>query len=91
MAGYVTACVMIIDMEWITGLGSNEVDIGFVPLMRVFSASSSMLWKSDVQESSLGSDVETFNASSIAWDQEIPMNQVTTGIEQTMYPFKKVK
>lgn len=69
-------------MEWITGARSNEVDIGYVPLMRVFSASPS---KCDNQSSN-----ETYNVSSIAWNQEISMHEALQEIERTMYPFKKV-
>lgn len=72
-------------MEWITGGGSNEVDIGYVPLLRVFSSSPSVPWRSDHEF-----QLETFNDSSIVWDQEISTSDVMQEIEQTMYPFRKV-
>lgn len=73
-------------MEWITGVGSNEVDIGYVPLMRVFSSSPSIPWEAQLQFDSN----DTFNDSSIVWDQEISKEEAMQGIEETMYPFKKV-
>lgn len=75
------------DMEWITGHGSNEVDIGYVPLMRV-SSLPSLPWEPDFSSSS--HHQEKFNYSSIVWDQEIPMSRARQEIEGLMYPFKKV-
>ena len=72
-------------MEWITGGGSNEVDIGYVPLMTIFSTSPSVLWESESYSSN-----ESFDDSSIIWDHEISVGQAVQEIEQTLYPFKKV-
>ena len=77
-----------LDMEWITGEGSNEVDIGYVPLMEAF-LSSSLPWEPDIL-SSYKVHQERFNYSSVIWKQELSMSFVTREIEKTMYPFKKV-
>ena len=77
-------------MEWITGIGSNEVDIGYVPLMQIVSLSSSHPWVSQPEHLRMETDQESFNDSSIVWDQEIPITKATRKIEQTMYPFKTV-
>lgn len=71
-------------MEWITGAGSNEVDIGYMPLMRVFSTSPSVPWGNDSHSSK-----ESFDDSSIVWDHEISLGEAVQEIEQTMYRFKK--
>ena len=78
------------DMEWITGVGSNEVDIGYVPLMQIFSLSSSVPWDSDSDKSFNFNEVK-FNESAMAWDQEMTRGDVVKEIERTMYPFKKVR
>jgi hypothetical protein len=70
-------------MEWITGGGSNEVDIGYVPLMRVFSQTPSILWQSEDNDTAL-------EDSGIVWDHEISTSEAKGMVEQTMYPFKKV-
>lgn len=75
-------------MEWITGQGSNEVDIGYVPLMRAFS-SASVPWQPDLL-SSYEPHQEMFNYSSVIWDYELSMSRAAQEIEKFMYPFKKV-
>lgn len=74
-------------MEWIVGPGSNEVDIGYVPLMRAYSYPS-VPWKPEFKE--LPYDDELFNISSVTWDEEIPLSVGIQEIERTMYPFKQV-
>ena len=76
-------------MEWIVGPGSNEVDIGYVPLMRIFSFPS-FPWKSDIQSSSFDINKDTFDPSTIVWNQELSIREVTREIEKTFYPFKQV-
>ena len=75
-------------MEWIIGQGSNEVDIGYVPLMKL-SSSSSVIW-----EYNLEPPVDTFenvyDNSIITWDEEIAYSAAIQEIEQIFYPFKKV-
>ena len=75
-------------MEWITGVGSNEVDIGFVPQMQVSSSSSSVPWP--WPDNMPSPPQEYFDDSNIVWDEEIPMSEATREIEKTMYPFKQV-
>ena len=73
-------------MEWIVGPGSNEVDIGYVPLMRAYS-SQSVSWEPNLE---MPISQEMFNISSITWDKEISLSTATQEIEKAMYPFKKV-
>ena len=75
------------DMEWTTGPDSNEVDIGFMPLMRVVSTEPSFPWDPDTERPVV--DVP-FNESSITWDEEIPLQKAKVILERTLYPFKKV-
>ena len=75
------------DMEWTTGPDSNEVDIGFMPLMRVVSTEPSFPWDPDTERPVV--DVP-FNESSITWDQAIPLQEAQVILERTFYPFKKV-
>ena len=75
------------DMEWTTGPDSNEVDIGFMPLMRVVSTEPSFPWDPDTERPVV--DV-TFNESSITWDEQIPLQEAKVILERTFYPFKKV-
>ena len=76
------------DMEWITGQGSNEVDIGYVPLMELFS-SESVPWEPDLL-SYYNKHQQKFNISSAVWDYEISMSTAAQEIEKFMYPFKQV-
>ena len=73
-------------MEWIIGQGSNEVDIGYVPLMKLFS-SSSVLWEPTLD---LPSE-DVFDYSNMTWDEEIALSTSTQEIERFFYPFKKVR
>ena len=74
------------DMEWMTGVESNEVDIGFVPLMRVASTQPSFL---DEGTEKPVEDVP-FEDSHIHWDQQISVDEAKVNLERTLYPFKKV-
>lgn len=79
------------DMEWIVGPGSNEVDIGYMPLLRVVS-SSSIAWKSELElPSSLIDDHYQHHTNvDISWNEEITEKDALHRLEKTMYPFKKV-
>ena len=74
------------DMEWMIGEGSNEVDIGYVPLMKLFSYSS-MLWEPTL-ESPSGDVHDYFDKT---WDEEIAFSTATQEIERLFYPFKQVR
>lgn len=78
---------MISDMEWMTGPDSNEVDIGFVPLLRVVSTQPSFAWEPDTEKPVV--DI-LFNDSGMTWDQQISHEEAKVILERTFYPFKKV-
>ncbi len=69
---------LTLDMEWIVGKGGNEVDIGYVPLMRAYSTQSN---------SNLD---HTDHDKDLSWNQEISLNEASQIIEKKMYPFKEV-
>ena len=77
------------DMEWIAGPGSNEVDIGFMPLMRAVS-STSTLWKPEIEVSTAKFDEEEGHDVDISWREEITEGDSLLRLERAMYPFKKV-
>ena len=74
-------------MEWTTGPNSNEVDIGFMPLLRVVSTQPSVPWEPDTERPVI--DIP-FNESAITWDQQISLQEAKVILERTFYPFKKV-
>ena len=74
-------------MEWMTGVDSNEVDIGFVPLLRVVSTQPSFAWEPETERPVV--DIP-FNDSDMSWDEEIPVQEAEVILERTFYPFKKV-
>ena len=75
------------DMEWMTGAESNEVDIGFIPLMKVMSTQPSFTSQDDTEKPV--EDIQ-FDDSDILWDQQISMDEARVILETTFYPFKKV-
>ena len=75
-----------IDMEWITGDSTNEVDIGFVPEMRLHSLHPSVLLNNSQVDMSAGS----YNFSAIKWDEEISVDKALVLLGQGFYPFKKI-
>ena len=72
-------------MEWIIGKGSNEVDIGYVPLMKLYSPSS-VLWEENMRTPP-NNDSDYLD---INWDEEITLPVAMQEIEKEFYPFKKV-
>lgn len=76
-----------IDMEWVTGPGSNEVDIGYVPEMRLYSSQPSQPWE---VESAVNTTDEGVDPDSLAWDQEVSLEQARLTLEKVLYPFKTV-
>ena len=78
---------MVSDMEWITGIDANEVDIGFVPEMRLVSTQPS--FPSDPDSEMPVVDVP-FDENSIAWDEHITLDEAKVILERKFYPFKKV-
>ena len=74
-------------MEWMTGAESNEVDIGFIPLMKVMSTQPSFTSQDDTEKPV--EDIQ-FDDSDILWDQQISMDEARVILERTFYPFKKV-
>lgn len=84
----VSSVVLIADMEWVTGVHSNEVDIGFMPELKVVSTEPSFAWAEDT-ERPIGN--VSFNNSNITWDQQIPLDEAKVILERTFYPFKKVR
>ena len=79
--------LIISDMEWMTGTDSNEVDIGFIPEMRLTSTQPS--FPSEPESEMPVVDVP-FDENSIAWDEHIPLDEAKVVLERTFYPFKKV-
>lgn len=69
-------------------MDSNEVDIGFVPQLRVVSTQPSFAWVPDAERPVV--DIP-FNDSTINWDEEISHEEAKVILERTFYPFKKVK
>ena len=74
-------------MEWSTGPDSNEVDIGFMPLLRVVSTQPSFAWEPDKEKPVVDAP---FNDSKYTWDEEIPLEEAKAILERAFYPFKKV-
>ena len=69
-------------------MDSNEVDIGFVPKLRVVSTQPSFAWEPDTERPVV--DIP-FNATGIIWDDEISHEEAKVILERTFYPFKKVE
>eukprot|EP00731_Ephydatia_muelleri_P027938 Em0019g811a len=76
-----------IDMEWITGESTNEVDIGFVPEMRLRSLHPSAVL---LNNSQVNTGAGSYNFSAIKWDEEISVDRALVLLEQSFYPFKKI-
>ena len=74
-------------MEWMTGAESNEVDIGFVPLMKVVSTQPSFPSQEGTEKPV--EDIQ-FDDSHIHWDHQISIDEARLILERTFYPFKKV-
>lgn len=81
-----------IDMEWLIGDDSNEVDIGYVPRMTVFAPLPSVPWQEDVEDMELDMSSEVpYNFSQLSWDREMPLVEAQQILEKKMYPFKRVE
>lgn len=79
-----------VDMEWMEGVDSMVVDIGFMPEMSISSTGPSEIPKvwpfRDHRVPAGPSGVDT-----IQWTQEIPLDTAISNLEKKFYPFKQVK
>ena len=81
---------MIVDMEWISGPGANEVDIGYMPKMRlVGSATLPWMMETDISEDMLENNYQPPEVD-MTWKFEISEKDALRKLEVLMYPFKKV-
>jgi len=78
-------------MEWISGPDDNEVDIGFMPKMRLLgSASLPFEEELEVPQNFLKENHQLPEIE-IPWDSEISETEALRKLEVKMYPFKKVR
>jgi hypothetical protein len=76
-----------VDMEWITGKGNNEVDIGYLPSMELHSTQPSSVMENGTQ---LDTREVEWNPDQVEWEQAIPLEEARELLKKAMYPFKKV-
>ncbi len=77
-------------MEWISGPGSNEVDIGFMSKMKlVGSPTVPFEEESNIPDILLQDNYEP-TMIDLAWDSEISEQEALRKLEVILYPFKKV-
>ena len=77
-------------MEWISGPDDNEVDIGFMPKMRLLASASLPFEEETEVPPEFLEDTYQPPEVNFAWDSEISEAEALRKLEIKMYPFKKV-
>ena len=68
-------------------LPSPPLPSGYVPEMRLYSSRPSQPWE---VESEVNTTDEGVDPDSLAWDQEVSLEQARLTLEKVLYPFKTV-